>query len=715
MAKQRKQKKSRWWKTFLKWLIFVIFSLILFVFAWAIGNWERIYAEAPGADTLLAYKPAQTSVIYDRTGKHKLYELHGQENRKTLLHEEIPDVIRKATLAAEDNNFYQHRGFDLKAIGRAAWRNFRSNEYEQGGSTITQQLARNIFLTQEQTVLRKLKELAISIKIEKELSKDEILDLYLNQIPYGADIYGIEAATQNYFHKSAQELTLSEAAMLAALPKATTYYSPYGSNKAKLVERRNYILERMLFLGLINKKETEAAQANPVEVFALQAPIQAPHFVFYVFDQLKEIYGEDFVRQGGLKVYTSLDYDLQRRAEAIVAEGAKKNKNQYGAENASMVVLNPKNGQILAMVGSRDYFSQEIEGEVNVALSLRQPGSAFKPIIYAKAFEKGFQPETLLYDRPTNFGSDGSGRDYKPKNYDGKSHGLVSMRQALAMSLNIPAVKTLYFAGIKDSIELAEKMGISTLTRKNIYGLSLALGGGEVNLLELTGAFSIFANDGNKAPLKSILSITNQNDREVYTPETLISPVLDSEVARKINSILSDNKARAPVFGPRSNIYIENYQVAAKTGTNQDFRDAWTIGYTPEVVVGVWVGNNDNRSMRFGADGVFAAAPIWRQMILEILNKNGQKEHFIDYQRASTEENKIENNTVQEKNKQDDFDWRQNLSAEEIKLMSAIKNNGGKQEIKQKKRLNIPVEFSEEYRNEPMIKRWRQGIKQKTP
>ena len=243
----------------------------------------------------------------------------------------------------------------------------------------------------------------------------------------------------------------------------------------------------------------------------------------------------------------------------------------------------------------------------------------------------------------------------------------------------------------------------------------MSLGGGEVNLLELTGAFSIFANDGNKAPLKSILSITNQNDREVYTPETLISPVLDSEVARKINSILSDNKARAPVFGPRSNIYIENYQVAAKTGTNQDFRDAWTIGYTPEVVVGVWVGNNDNRSMRFGADGVFAAAPIWRQMILEILNKNGQKEHFIDYQRASTEEDKIENNTVQEKNKQDDFDWRQNLSAEEIKLMSAIKNNGGKQEIKQKKRLNIPVEFSEEYRNDPMIKRWRQGIKQKTP
>ena len=686
--RRRKNKQTSKIKTFFKWSLFVVFSLSLFILAWLMGSWERIYMEAPGVEALLAHKQAQTSVIYDRTGEHKLYELHGLEDRKILSHEEIPDLIRNATLAAEDSNFYQHEGFDLKAIGRAAWQNFLSQEYEQGASTITQQLARNIFLTQEQTLLRKLKELAISIKIEKNLTKDEILDLYLNQIPYGADIYGVEAAAQNYFHKSARELTLNEAATLAALPKATTYYSPYGPNKTKLVERRNYILDRMLLLGLAGEGEVAAAQVKPVEVFALKAPIQAPHFVFYVFDQLKEIYGEDFVRQGGLKIYTSLDYDLQKQAEEIVAEGVRNNEAQYKAENASMVVVNPKNGQILAMVGSRDYFSQEIEGEVNVALRLRQPGSAFKPIVYAKAFEKGLQPETLFYDAPTNFGPDGSGRDYKPKNYDGGFRGLVSMRQALAMSLNIPAVKTLYLAGIKDSIELAEKMGISTLTRKNIYGLSLALGGGEVNLLELTSAYAIFANDGNKAPLKSILNITDQEGEELYTSETLISPVLDAEVARKINSILSDNEARTPVFGPRSNVYIENYQVAVKTGTNQDFRDAWTIGYTPEIAVGVWAGNNDNRPMRFGADGVFVAAPIWRQMILEILSTNGQKERFIDYK-------------VFEQGKDEESDLEESETSSD------------QQKIEDKKQKNIPVEFSEKYRKDSMIKRWQKGVKKK--
>ncbi len=680
-------------------------SLVLFVGAWALGTWQRIYEETPGVEEFLQYKPAETSVIYDRTGQHQLYQLHANEDRKVLAHNEISDKVRLAILAAEDNNFYHHRGFDIKGIMRALWRNLEENRYEQGASTITQQLARNIFLTQEQTLTRKTKELAIAIKIEKQFTKDEILDFYLNQISYGADIYGVEAAAQNFFRKSASELNLNEAATLAALPKATSYYSPYGANKDKLVERRNYILDKMVELGWSDQAEVKKVKRQPIEVYLPKNPIEAPHFVFYVFEQLKKNYGEEMVRNGGFNIYTSLDYDLQKQAEQVVREGANLNQAQRGGENAAMVILDPRTGQVLAMVGSKDYFAGDIDGEVNVAVQLRQPGSAFKPIAYAKAFESGISANDLLYDVKTDFGPDGSGKNYMPNNYDRRFHGLVSLRSALAMSLNIPAVKALYLAGVPETIELAERLGITTLTRKDIYGLSLVLGGGEVNLLELTGAFGTFANDGKHAEIAPILKIVSNQGEVIEEVVPRSKQVVAPPVAREVNSVLSDNNARKPVFGPNSDLFVAGHQVAAKTGTTQEYRDAWTIGYTPEIAIGVWAGNNDNRPMKHGASGISTAAPIWHKMMSQVLAERNLQAQFIPFNEA-------------EKNGQllQGENWDSDLSVEEVEKIFSIqaKAKDKKQSLKKKKvHKRTPLEFSERFKNDPMVKRWQKTAKHK--
>ncbi len=570
-----------------------------------------VYYTSVQPNALVQRSISETSIIYDSTGEHELYRMYGEENRKVIAHEDIPDFMRRATIAAEDDNFYHHKGVDIFGIARALQKNFAAGGAAQGGSTITQQLVRNTFLSREKTIKRKFIEIVLAIKMERHYTKDEILDFYLNEVPYGSNAYGIQAAAENFFAKNARDLTLDEAALLASLPKATTYYSPYGNNIDALKARQHSIIKRLGELGSYDQAVIdEALGADTLaKLQEFHEEIDAPHFVFYVREQLEQMYGTDVVQRGGLKVYTTLDYEMQKRAEEDVAGYASK-LPQYGASNAALVAVSPKTGDVLAMVGSIDYFDKENDGEVNVALRPRQPGSSFKPIVYAAGFDKGYQPETLLYDVQTSFGKDGSGKDYTPHNYDGQNHGLVPVRKALAGSLNVPAVKMLYLVGIDNAIDFAEELGITTLTDRKRYGLSLVLGGGEVKLLEETGAFSVFANDGVRAPVHGINRVIDASGKEISSAPKA-ERVIDAEVARKVSSILSDNDARSFIFGSSSAVYIPGKKVAAKTGTTQDYRDAWTVGYTPEIAVGVWVGNNDGKLMRAGSDGSFVAAPLW--------------------------------------------------------------------------------------------------------
>ena len=572
----------------------------------------------PSLDHIRDLPRDRTSILYDRTGTQELYRLYGEENRIILPHEKIPDVVRHATLAAEDRSFFVHPGIDTPSLFRALIKNLRSGSIRQGGSTITQQVARALYLTREKTFSRKLKEIILALKIEQTLSKDEILDLYLNTVPYGANAYGIETAANTYFNKSAYDLTIEEAALLAALPSAPSALSPYGEGKDDLIRRKRHILIAMHDLGFISTDTFKQADAVDLleQIRPKREPIRAPHFVFFIIDELKKTYDEETLRTAGFRVITSLDLRLQMNAEQAVVEGARRNAPRH-ANNAALVATDPQSGEILAMVGSKDYFDDKIDGNVNVTQSERQPGSSFKPFTYATAFSKGYEPETKIYDMPIDFGPDGSGANYIPRNYDGKFHGLLTMRQALAMSLNVPAVETLALAGIDATIDTATRLGITTLTEPKRYGLSLTLGGAEVRPIDMARAFGVFGQEGIAHDMLPIRSITDSQEQYVFEASPSEGKrVLDTEVARKINSILSDNAARTPIFGPRSPLaFPPGKAVAAKTGTSQDFNDAWTVGYTPSIAVAVWVGNNDHSPMAAGSDGIFVAAPIWRSFI----------------------------------------------------------------------------------------------------
>jgi 1A family penicillin-binding protein len=610
----------------------IISGLLIIGFLYLVGN-------TPLGNSLYSRNIPQTSIIYDRTGKHVLYEMHGEENRKIINHNEISDTVRLATIATEDESFYSHHGIDLKAIIRALKINLETKSASQGGSTITQQLARNVYLSREKTLKRKILEAVYAIKIDKKYTKDQILDAYLNQVPYGSNAYGIESASETYFGKKASELTLDEAAFLAALTKAPSYYSPYGNHVNTLQFRQKEILKKIA--ELYPKEAPLVAQSLKIDtekkILPFTQPIEAPHFVFYVKDLLEQKYGNKMVEEGGLKIYTTLDYDKQKLGKQILIDSADYNLKRYGATNSALVALDPKNGQILAMVGSRDYYDKTIDGEVNVTIRPRQPGSSFKPFVYAKAFELGYQPETMVLDASTDFGPDGSGGNYVPRNYDGKFHGVLSMRQALAMSLNIPAIKTLRAVGIDAAIEMAHRLGITTLNDRQRYGLSLVIGGGEVTLLDETSGFSVFANDGKRNPVDPILKIIDSKGKIIQENQPQNLPVLDPQIARKIDSILSDNKARTPIFGPNNKLFIPGKTVAAKTGTTQEFKDAWTVGYTPDIAVGVWAGNNDSRPMRSGADGSFVAAPIWNKFMSKAI-ENSPDVAFIPYQKSNAKD-----------------------------------------------------------------------------
>lgn len=592
--------------------------------------WAMIVS-IPSIDNIQNRVVGESTKIYDRTGNVLLYDVHGTMRRTEIPLEAISPYIRNAAVAIEDATFYSHHGFRPMAFLRALLVNagLREGFRGQGGSTITQQVVKNTLLTQDKTLIRKAKEIVLALKLERVATKDEILNIYLNETGYGGTIYGIEEAAQYFFSKPAFDVTLAEAAYLASLPQAPTRYSPYGSRRNELDARKDLVLSRMQSLGYITPEEYEAAIKEEVTFNTqLEAGIKAPHFVFYIREYLEEKYGADVVANEGLRVITTLDWDLQQKAEETVAKYGPGMLKNFNASNEGLVAVDPKTGQVLAMVGSRDYFDDSIDGQVNVALARRQPGSSFKPFVYATAFEKGYTPDTIVFDLQTQFSTACPPTDvtnseppcYSPGNYDGIFHGPMKLRDALATSMNIPAVKTLHLAGIQDSIETARDMGITTLGDPGRYGLTLVLGGGEVSLLEMTGAYSVFANDGVRNPTTGVMRVED-SDRgvlEEYIQQE--TRALDQQVARLINDVLSDNNARIPEFGADSPLFFPGYNVADKTGTTNDYRDVWIIGYTPGISVGAWAGNNDNSPMerRIAA---FIIAPLWHEFVEYALTK----------------------------------------------------------------------------------------------
>jgi len=574
--------------------------------------------DLPDPSKLLNREVAQSTKIYDRTGKTILYEIHGEQKRTLVALNDIPLNVRNATIAIEDKDFYKHGGFSVWAIFRTAVTDVLFHK-SAGASTLTQQFVKNAILTNEKTITRKIKELILAFRLEKKFSKDEILQMYLNEIPYGSTAYGVEAASQRYFGKNVKDVNLAEAAILAALPQAPSRYSPYGPNKDLLLARQQYILDKMVEQNYISKDEAEKAKKTEIAFKKPTDNILAPHFVMYIKELLSDEFGEKTVEQGGLKIITSLDLEKQKAAEEAIAAKAPNNEAKYQATNAALVSIDPKTGQILAMVGSKDYFDDKIDGQVNIAVSPRQPGSSFKPIVYTAAFIKGYTPDTVLYDVVTNFSTDES-KKYEPHNYDNNEHGPVTIRKALAGSLNIPAVKTIYLTGINNVINLAKDLGYTTLNDKDRYGLSLVLGGGEVSLLEHVNAFSAFAQEGQVHKISPILKVEDKNGKvlEEYKDEN--KKVFEAQIARQTTSILSDNNARSYVFGSRNYLTLSDRPVAAKTGTTNDYKDAWTVGFTPSLVTGVWVGNNNSTSMKRGADGSVVAAPIWHDYMQKVLS-----------------------------------------------------------------------------------------------
>lgn len=583
----------------------------------------------------------QSTKIYDRTGTIILYDIHGEEKRTIIPHDEIPDIVKKATVALEDENFYDHIGFDIKGLIRAILSNVFGIGQSVGGSTITQQFVKNSILTNEKRISRKIKELILAIEIEMKFEKDDILGMYLNEIPYGSNAYGIEAAAQTFFNKKAKDLTLDEATILASLPQAPSKWSPYGNNLDRLKSRQEKTLDNMVESGYISSEQ--ASEAKNVDVFAKLAKnrenIKAPHFVFYVREYLEEKYGAESLEKDGLKVITTLDWEKQQKTEEIIKEIALQNTEKYSAENAALVAIDPKNGDILTMVGSRDYFGEsspegcipgktcKFDGNVNVAISERQPGSSFKPYAYLHAFKKGYTPETIIFDVETKFET-GASEPYEPQNYDGTFRGPVKFKEALSMSLNIPAVKILYLAETKDTINFVKSLGITGLDRGDgHYGLSLVLGGGEIKLVDHVAAYSVLANNGIKFDKRSILRIEDK-DGNIIEESTIGEgeQIIEEKYTSMLSHSLSRNKYRVDAFGENNPLKFEDDTVAAKTGTTNENRDAWTLGYTPEIAIGVWGGNNDNSSMSNAGGGSAVAAPIFRKVLTEVFSdKIGEK------------------------------------------------------------------------------------------
>lgn len=599
-------------------LCIVAFISITGIFVWA-------SKDLPDPNRLTDRQVAQSTKIYDRTGEHILYEVFADKKRTLITLDELPKDLINGVISTEDTTFYEHRGIrPLSLLRSIMFGLIGQGRFGGGASTLTQQLVKNAILTNERRLSRKVKEIILSIRLEQVYTKDQILQIYFNEIPYGSTNYGIESAAQSYFGKSASELTLAESATLAGMPKQP---SAYIANTALLKERRNFVLRRMAEERYITEEQKISAQQEPLGFSTTYSNINAPHFVLYVKQKLVEQYGEQTVDTGGLKVITSLDWKKQQIAEKVVEEIGTDALESAGANNTALVSLDPKTGQILAMIGSKDFYDNSIQGQFNVAtLAKRQPGSSFKPIIYAAAFEKGYTPNTILFDVITDFGKN-SGRSYKPLNYDLSEHGPVTIRQALQGSLNIPAVKALYLVGDKKGVDFAERLGYSTLGADN-FGLSLVLGGGEVTLLDHVSAYATFANGGIRHEPVSILKIEDSRGDVLFEwKQSKGIRVLEKNITDTMSNILSDDASRAYVFGAGGILTLKDRPVATKTGTTNNYVDAWTIGYTPSLVAGVWAGNTNNTPMKRGYGGSKVAAPIWNAFMIRALQES-PIEHF---------------------------------------------------------------------------------------
>lgn len=575
--------------------------------------------DIPTPAKLAKIQAAQSTKILASNGD-VLYQT-GDERRTVIDKNTIPQNIKQATIAIEDPNFYNHGGVDFRGIVRAFGTDILNLKFSQGGSTITQQFIKNAVLTNQKSISRKIKEVILSLEIEQIYSKDDILGMYLNEIPYGGNIYGVQEASKMYFGKDAKDITLSEAATLAAVANAPTYYSPYGTHTNELFTRKDKVLELMVKQNYITQVQADQAKqdgpskSNPDFKQKVEY-IKAPHFVMYIKQKLVEQYGEKMVDSGGLVVTTSLDSTLQKNAEDAIANGKAK-ISRYGGSNAALVSVDVKTGEIVSMVGSEDYFDIQHDGNVNVTDSLRQPGSSFKPIVYATAFKQPqFSPSFNLFDVTTDFGN------YTPRNYDGNSHGAVTMRTALSNSLNIPAVKTLALVGVDQAIKTAKDLGITSLTQPDRYGLALVLGGAEVKPVEMASAFAAFGNNGEFHQSVGILKIEDNRGKSLYDykPDANKFQAIDPQIAYEISNILDDDNARSMVFGMNNPLNFGKNHVAAKTGTTSDYRDGWTVGYTTKYATAVWVGNNDNTKMKSGADGSVVAAPIFHDYMQKIVD-----------------------------------------------------------------------------------------------
>ncbi|MBI2195973.1 MAG: penicillin-binding protein [Candidatus Levybacteria bacterium] len=579
-----------------------------------------IVRDIPSPTKLGSPSVPQATQIFDRNGK-LLYSIYTSKNQTFIPLATIPKHMQQATISIEDRSFYKHGALDIKGILRAAYSIVVRKEL-QGGSTLTQQLVKTSLLSPERTVARKIKEVLLAFATEAIYPKSKIIEMYLNQVPYGGTAYGVEAAAQTYFGKSAKELTLGQSALLAGLPEAPTTYSPFGAHPELSRRRQEEVLKAMYEEGYITRDEQQKALKEKVELQKVSNNIKAPHFVLYIKDLLTEKYGQKAVEEGGLRVTTSLDLELQEYAQASVSAEVSKLRG-YNVSNAAATIANPKTGEILAMVGSKDYFDTSIDGNVNIALARRQPGSSIKPINYAVGLMEGYTAATPFIDNKICFPNIAQ-PPYCPVNYDEKFHGVVQVRFALANSINIPAVKMLKLNGVNAMIATASAMGINTFTEKDRYGLSLTLGGGEVTMLDMTTAFSVFANSGYRVNLHPILKVIDSKGKILENYKPLASPIFGAKVLPEsvsfiISNILSDNNARAEAFGTNSPLRIGNYPVAVKTGTTNDFRDNWTIGYTPSYVVAVWVGNNNNRPMSGLVSGITGAAPIWHSLMAHLV------------------------------------------------------------------------------------------------
>lgn len=619
----------------LKLIVLILFSIFII----GIGVLIYLLKDLPSPKNLTSNDNYNVSTqIFDRNGI-LLYEIFADENRTPISINDLPDHVSQAAIAIEDRRFYSHFGFDVIGITRAAVANIQGGRITEGGSTITQQLVKNALLTKEKTLKRKIKEAILAVMTEALYTKEEILEMYLNYISYGGTAVGIESAANHYFDKHAKDLTLAEASLLAGLPQAPSRYSPFASDGTRSKERQKEVLNRMAEDGYISELEAADAASQNLEFALSTTDIKAPHFVFYVRDLLYEKYGVEEVEKGGLRVLTSLDLELHQAAQAsLSAEIA--TLDRYRVGNGAAMVIKPNTGEVLSMVGSKDYFDIENDGQVNVALAERQPGSSIKPIMYATAFQnKILNPGTILLDVPTCFELPGQPQ-YCPKNYDGTFKGPVSVRDSLGNSLNIPAVKGVKALGVEPFMEQATKMGITTWNDPSQYGLSLALGGGEVRMIDLAETFAVIANQGVRVPINPILEITNFRGQllEKYDPEKVrenldylneydgeeekdgLVRVMDKGPAYMTAHIMQDNNARVQAFGSRSQLVIPNQVVSAKTGTTNNLKDNWTVGFTPEHLTITWVGNNDNTSMnQYLVSGVTGAAPIWNDIMSYVL------------------------------------------------------------------------------------------------